>query len=315
MGDEPSPSDGSAITTSATDLQETTWRGRLTRLGRRGFAFYAALTVFALFMVGFVGSTLLPVVTFWFGVPAQFPADFGELQFVESHRLHLIIRSAIAWTIIVPIIALFWRPRQSIGAVYQLAAFMLFLTGVQLVSRPEYITLTDVIATGVVLLLTAAVAVFHPSRDLLRDGLRPTRLSRPLLALAAVAAVPLLVYAADQLALQRVAVPLEATGEFAEHVLGFHFGDMFVASMLIILLGIVASLRPVGWWLPAATAGFFAIVIGVASVMFPAVSSSVGVIWGTLAIVWGIAFIGVSIRERSNTKKGQRGRFGLKAPP
>lgn len=278
------------MSTSTDVQQEAASGGRLAQLGRRGIAFYASLVVFALFIVGLVGSNLVAVFTFWFGVPAQ----FGGLEFVESHRLHLIVRSAFGWAIIVALLALFWRPKQSVGAVYQLTVFILAFVGVVLLSASGILALSDWASIGLILVLTAAVAAFHPSRDRLRDGLRVDRLSRPLAVLAVVAAIPLLAYAANQLSLQRTAVPPGATDAFAEHVLDFHFGDMAVAAVLILALALVASLRPVGWLLPATTAGFLAIVLGLASVLFPGLASSVGVLWGGVAIVWGLAFVAVA---------------------
>lgn len=304
MVEKRSSIDESGIPTSATDERATVGGGRLADLGRRGIAFYTALVVFTLFIAGLVGQGLVAVFTFWFGVPAQ----FGGLEFVEAHRLHFIVRSAFGWAIIAALLALFWRPKQSLGAVYQLTVFILTFIAVVLLSAPGVLTVSDWASLGLILVLTAAVAGFHPARDQLRDGLRLSRLSRPLAVLAVIAAVPLLGYAANQLSLQQTNLAPGATGEFAEHVFDFHFGDMVVASVLILALALVASLRPSGWLLPAVTAGLLAIVLGLASALFPTLVSSVGVTWGVLAVAWGLVFIGTAMVERSAGRTSVTGR-------
>lgn len=59
-------------------------------------------------------------------------------------------------------------------------------------------------------------------------------------------------------------------------------------------IGLVASLRPDGWWLSAWVAGVLAILLGIVSVVYPGVESSLGLGWALVAIAWGIVFIAVA---------------------
>jgi hypothetical protein len=66
---------------------------------------------------------------------------------------------------------------------------------------------------------------------------------------------------------------------------------MAAFSFTVIGTGLLASLRPDGWWLPAWVAGLLPVLLGVASVIYPDASSSLGVVWAVAAITWGVAFV------------------------
>jgi hypothetical protein len=70
-----------------------------------------------------------------------------------------------------------------------------------------------------------------------------------MLALVIVAAVPLLAFAATSIGLQRT------VGD--DHAAMGHYGYMAAFSFTVIGVGLLASLRPVGWWLAAWVAGLF----------------------------------------------------------
>lgn len=79
-----------------------------------------------------------------------------------------------------------------------------------------------------------------------------------------------------------------------EHVALGHYRSMAALSFIIILVGLLASLRPSGWRLAAWVAGVLPILLGLASVVLPAAESSLGIAWGLAAITWGLAFIVVA---------------------
>lgn len=115
-------------------------------------------------------------------------------------------------------------------------------------------------------------------------------------------AVPLLLFAGNQIALQAGTADIADHDEHAgaevdheevhqEHVDEGHFASAAGYVIAIVLLGLLASLLPLGWWLSAWSAGAMAIVYGLASVLFPDLASSVGTLWGGLAVLWGVAFV------------------------
>jgi hypothetical protein len=108
--------------------------------------------------------------------------------------------------------------------------------------------------------------------------------------LVALAAVPLIIYAVNHINLQWIAVD--------EHAELTHYGMMANMAVTLLLIGLLASFKTVGWPIPAWGAGFVAIVFGLTSVVFPEQSSSVGLLWGILAILWGLTFIGVAEWKR-----------------
>jgi len=83
----------------------------------------------------------------------------------------------------------------------------------------------------------------------------------------------------------------EAGHDDQEHSNAGHYRNMTVYSFIVILVGLLASLRPSGWRIAAWIAGFLPVVLGLASVVLPGAESSLGLGWGLAATVWGITFI------------------------
>jgi uncharacterized protein YjeT (DUF2065 family) len=76
-----------------------------------------------------------------------------------------------------------------------------------------------------------------------------------------------------------------------EHITVGHYRNMAAFSLIVFLVGLLASFRPRGWRLAAWVAGSLPILFGFASVVLPGAESSLGLAWGIVAIVWGLAFI------------------------
>ena len=79
-----------------------------------------------------------------------------------------------------------------------------------------------------------------------------------------------------------------------EHSEFMHWGIGATLALSVILFGFLATLRFSGWKITAWMAGAIAIVIGITSIAFPTQASSVGAVWGTASLIWGILFIGVT---------------------
>jgi uncharacterized cupredoxin-like copper-binding protein len=104
-----------------------------------------------------------------------------------------------------------------------------------------------------------------------------------MLALVIIAAVPLLAFASSNIGLQRT-VPDDHAG------MG-HYGFMAAFGFTVIGVGLLASLRPDGWRLTAWVAGLLPALLGLASLVFPDASSSLGPVWALAAIAWGAVFV------------------------
>jgi hypothetical protein len=124
--------------------------------------------------------------------------------------------------------------------------------------------------------------------------------SRALVALVAVAAVPLVVYAAGQLDIHA------SSGVHDEHHEFGHWIVMAVYALLVPLFGAVAARKVSGWRFPLWAAGLMTAALGIGSFGITAVSQlSTG--WAALSTVWGVVFIAVGERE-ARTSEPEPGR-------
>jgi hypothetical protein len=269
----------------------------------RRVAFVVVLVVFALMQ--FFLSPLPYAVLGWFLEPE-----------VVSHRIHQTSFGAIFALSLVGAISLLRAPERKIAPAYQ-------------VVLPIYLTLAAVVLLdrqfdpiiGVFLVVPALLVALHPARRLLlRPPLDP---SRVLAVLALIAAIPLVVFAVDEVrigqqgstvaravqedlppdaserrydnALRRSAQSAEVL-EAARHY--GHWSAMGAFALSIAALAVVASLRVPGWRLGAWSAGLALALYGVSSLAAPSDASASPAAWALLAIAWGVAFIAVSERER-----------------
>ncbi|MGZ4148544.1 MAG: hypothetical protein ACXVQJ_00740 [Actinomycetota bacterium] len=145
-------------------------------------------------------------------------------------------------------------------------------------------------AAGAILLalLAARDEVLHPVTD-------P---SRPLAAFVLVVALPLVWFGLTAAGLQR-------NGPASDpHVSMSHWTTMASMAFGLVLVGLLASLRIRGWRFTAWCAGLGAAIYGVASIVFAhfptsgvRYAGSEGIAWGVIALVGGLAFIGLAERE------------------
>jgi len=241
---------------------------------KRLIGFYAAGGLFLLVSLSFFGlmaNILAYAFTGWFQA-----AELG------IHQLHEIAGSAFFWSFIVAMIYTVIRPSRSISALRQalavLAAFVLIL----LASLSGNL-MGPLVMMSLLFVLAVATAALHPVRH---EVLRLSgRVQRWLLGLTAVAAVPLLPYALNQLQTQIGASPGDPHAEVG------HWTIMSGYALAIVICGVLASLRSAGWRIPAWGAGGLAVLFGLASILMPAQASSVGATWGIGAVIWGALFV------------------------
>lgn len=89
-----------------------------------------------------------------------------------------------------------------------------------------------------------------------------------------------------------------------------HYGFMAAFGFTVVGTGVLASLRPAAWRVAAWTTGSLPVVLGLTSIIYPNVASSLDLIWTVAAIAWGAVFIGaseVSKKRQSSAVLGVRG--------
>jgi hypothetical protein len=135
----------------------------------------------------------------------------------------------------------------------------------------------------------AGVLALHPARASFLhrgDSIRPR-----LAVLAAVAAVPCLVYAARMVAAQRRNdPPLDAVSNGLHH-----WTAMAAVALTAVLLVALAALGTRGWRIPALSAALGMLALGVAGLSASSAAGGVGRGWACAAIAWAVA-VGAAAR-------------------
>ena len=220
-----------------------------------------------------VSAVAFGIVTLVVGVvvPAQAP-----------HAFHNVIVASLLVVLSAPaVIEVARQPRSAIRPLVVLAvvgaAGLLTMT-VALTADP--FTLPFVILVGVLWAL---------ERD--RSGAIPAGRPSPLmLALVLVGSVPLVSYAVGQADLQR-------TDHASEHAAFFHWVETSFYALAVLLLGLLAAIRPTAYRLAAWCAGVALAIMGVASILFAGYASALPAPWGWAALIGGLLFIGVEESE------------------
>jgi hypothetical protein len=245
-----------------------------------GFALALLLTLVAAGFNGFMVGLMALRLDFLLPGPFARMAHFTELH----HRVHDLTFSFLFVPAIVGIIAQIRRPPKNVagmvmalipsGGLLLTLLLTLVLTSNARVLQPPWVT---------VMVAALLAALLHPAERAFFRSFRVLRVNWVMLALVVIAAVPLLVSAATNIGLQGTVAD--------EHAAAGHYGFMAAFGFTVIGVGMLASLRPDGWRLTAWVAGLLTVLLGVASVIYPDASSSLGVVWAVAAITWGVAFV------------------------
>lgn len=247
------------------------------------FAFYLLAT---LVIAGIIGLMTFNIIDLGM-------SHFGSL----NHRIHDLTFGFVFSTSVVGLLAQLRRPSKNVaGMVMALVPwFGLVLAGV-LAADLERVVLFN--PSSLIIPMTVIVILLHPTG---RDFFRSFSLSRVnwvMLGLVVVASVPLLTFAFTNIGLQ-------ANGS-DEHAAMGHYGFMAAFTFAVIVVGLLASLRPDGWRLTAWVAGILPALLGIASLIYP-VSSSLSLPWALGAIAWGAGFIVVAERSRTTASPALAG--------
>lgn len=232
--------------------------------GLRLIAFYGTVITLLGLMGVFLADTLVFLFTSWL------VGDPGV------HHLHDLALVGMLWTVIVGLLVQLYEPVRRVAAIQQALLVNVVITGANLLTG--FFFPPALILGG---LLVAAVALHPAGWGVLRIRTAGS-VSYPLVGLVVLAGIPLAVYVGEQSALQ-------ASGDV--HAQLGHYADMIAYSVVVLLLGLLASVKPIGWRVPLWSAAALAGIFGVSSVLHPALASSAGSIWGGLALLWGAGAI------------------------
>jgi len=213
------------------------------------------------------------------------------------HRIHDLTFSILIGTAVVGMLAQLRTPSENVaGQLMALIPWGALGLASALTNTPVRFAPFPVLAA-----LTLLATILHPTRRDLFSSFTVSRVNRVMLALVIIAAVPLLALASTNIGLQRTVTN--------DHAALGHYGFMAAFSFTVIGVGLLASLRPDGWWLSAWIAGFLPALLGLASMVFPDVDSSLGLAWGLAAIAWGVVFVAAAefIRRGGRTHPGRTG--------
>ncbi len=207
------------------------------------------------------------------------PGFMGMAHFSEPHhRVHDLTFGFLIATGVVGLLAQLRRPSENVaGQQMALIPWVSLALASALTNRWVFAPLPILGA------LTFLATVLHPTGRGLFRSFSVSRVNRVMLALVIIAAVPLLVFASTYIELQRTLTN--------DHAALGHYGFMAAFSLTVILASLLASLRPTGWRLTAWVTGALAAALGLASLVFQNVDSSLGLVWGPAAIAWGGVFV------------------------
>lgn len=255
-------------------------------------AFTAAVAL-TLAAAGFNG---LMVALMALRLEAFLPGAFAQMgHFTEPHhRTHDVTFGLLFLPAVLGLLAQVRRPRRNVAGMLMtlippaalafVLLFTLVLAGNTRVLQPPWL----IVGAGA-LLATA----LHPAGSAFFSSFRGSRLNWPTAALVAVAATALVPFVVSNIGLQ-ASVP-------DDHAAAGHYGFMAAFALTTIGLGVLASLRPDGWRLPAWTTGLLPALVGATSIAYPQATSSLSSPWALAAIVWGLLFIAATQLARGPT--------------
>lgn len=237
------------------------------------FSFYITVTLATATVIGLITANIIDL-----GM-----AHFGEV----AHRTHDVAYGALFTTLVAGVAVQLRRPERNVaGMVVALVPSGSLLLAAVLVDDLDRVFEFNPLRYAAA--IAAVTALLHPAGRTFFRSFRPAAISWPLAAMVAVAAVPLLWFASTNIGLQRDVTDI--------HKFMGHYGFMAALAYTIIGVGLLASLRPIGWRLPAWTAAALAAVLGATSLRYPDAASSLATGWALAAIAWGAGFAALAAR-------------------
>jgi hypothetical protein len=206
-----------------------------------------------------------------------FTAVFGIVNPAqEPHAFHnVVVASLLIVLSAPPVIAIAMAPDRAIRPLVILAAVAV----AGLATMAMSLTL-DPFTLPFVFLIGALWAL-APNRE---GAVPPGRPSLVLAVLVLAGAAPLIAYALGQAELQR-------TDHTSEHAAFFHWVETSFYAVAVLLLGVLAALRPAAYRMAAWMGGVALALIGIGAILLPGFASALPSPWGFAALVGGTIFV------------------------
>lgn len=257
-----------------------------------------ASPLFALaLLLTLVAAAFNGLMVFLMMLQLDLPGPFGQMTHFQEphHRIHDLTFGFLFVPAIVGILAQLRRPAKNVAgmvmALIPSVALLLTLLLALLTANNTRVLQPPWITVGAAALI--AISLHPAGRDFFRS-FSVSRLNSVMVALVIIAAVPLLVYSSTNIGLQGT-VP-------DDHAVAGHYGFMAAFGFTIIGTGLLASLRSSGWRLTSWVTGLLPVLLGLTSLIYPNVTSSLGLFWALAAIAWGVVFIATA--ELTKNTKG-----------
>jgi hypothetical protein len=245
------------------------------------FGFYTLLALGVAAYIGVIVLLMNAAPDVLPGALAQM-AHFGD----ELHRIHDLAYGFVFTVGVGGLIAQLRRPAQNVAG---MAMALVPWAGLLLAAllSDSYSSIVERNPWYPLAVVTVITALLHPAGRRFFRSFDVTGINWPMLALVGVAAVPLLSFASTNIRLQETVAD--------EHAGMGHYGFMAAFSYTVLGAGLLASLRPDGWRITAWTTGLLSALLGVSSLLYPDVSSSLDLGWALAAIAWGAGFVATAV--------------------
>jgi hypothetical protein len=250
---------------------------RLLDFGLRRAAF--ALVVLAtLGLYGFVGIVLFRPDLIAGFLGHEIAGHIAMHFRVPDHRIHDLAFGFLHATAVVGLLAQLWRPSKNVAGQWMALLPLVALVVIAAVTDSWVFAPLPILAA-----LTIVATILHPAGSDTLRSIRVSMVNWRMFSLVILAAVPLLAFAVTNIGLQR-------TVTNAHSILG-HYGFLAAFGFTAVGVGILASLRLGGWRLVAWVAGLLPALLGLSSMVYPEVDSSLPLGWALAAVAWGVAFV------------------------
>lgn len=221
--------------------------------------------IIAAVLLGVLSFSLVSLATAWFGIEER-----------AGHEVH-----DLSWGILGGLIltgALVLQIKDPGDKVATMQAFVLTVSIMSIVLAIADPSPLILVFLGV----TALLVYLHPARSRLvelGEGWQPV-----LAGLAIIGAIPLMIYALDQIDIQRLDIADDLHWEEG------HFGQMAAWAVAMPALALLTARRTPGWIWVARGAALGTLLMGLISLIYPDNLSSLGTAWGTAAVVGALVF-------------------------
>jgi len=242
-------------------------------------------TILASVVAFFLLTNLFRLAAPWASM-TWYPHDDPRLLNPDLHRWHEAMWGAVTGILIgLVLLSLLWRPREN-PLLIQFLALVVF--GAALIVLPFEPSLLFVI------LMLTLVIVSYPMPRALLDFSHEGPISRPLLIFSLPAALLLVPY---MLRLEF----WQIQGVGGEHATANEWVSDVEHSFFLLIAMFLASTKRPGWKALGILTGVVFVYLGIAALALPNYAGSWGVTGGILALIGGLLYIAVTIREVRKT--------------